>query len=68
MPHSIHQNDINDLWILILFIIENDRELVTVWTALALHQFRVSGHPCSIEILGVSASLISLADDSRSLK
>ncbi|KAG2217272.1 hypothetical protein INT45_009312 [Circinella minor] len=50
------------------FIKVSQKELVTVWTALTLHQFRVSGHPCSIEILGVSASLISLADDSRLLK
>ncbi|KAI9493217.1 hypothetical protein BDB00DRAFT_379827 [Zychaea mexicana] len=49
------------------FIKVSQKELVTVWTALTLHQFRVSGHACSIEVLGASASLISLADDSRSL-
>ncbi|KAI8144627.1 hypothetical protein BJV82DRAFT_607973 [Fennellomyces sp. T-0311] len=50
------------------FIKVAQKELATVWTALTLHQFRVSGHACSIEVLGASASLISLADDSRLLK
>ncbi|KAL0074355.1 hypothetical protein F4703DRAFT_1893179 [Phycomyces blakesleeanus] len=43
-------------------------ELVTVWSALANHQFLMSGQPCAFDILGSSASLISLANDSRSAR
>ncbi|KAI9318562.1 hypothetical protein BX666DRAFT_1929345 [Dichotomocladium elegans] len=47
------------------FIRVNQSELVTVWNALMLHQFRISDMPCIVEVLGSSASLLSLADDSR---
>ncbi|KAI9010389.1 hypothetical protein CLU79DRAFT_773563 [Phycomyces nitens] len=43
-------------------------ELVTVWSALTNHQFLLSGQPCAFDVLGSSANLISLANDSRSAR
>ncbi|KAF7721882.1 hypothetical protein EC973_003978 [Apophysomyces ossiformis] len=40
-------------------------ELVTVWSALSMHQFLIAGQPCAFDILDSSAHLISLADHSR---
>ncbi|CDS07304.1 hypothetical protein LRAMOSA01253 [Lichtheimia ramosa] len=40
-------------------------ELVTVWNALILHHFQMNNKSYAIQVLGSSANLISLMDDSR---
>ncbi|KAI9304787.1 hypothetical protein BJ944DRAFT_266282 [Cunninghamella echinulata] len=40
-------------------------ELIIFWGSLVIYQFSMSGQPCAFDILDNSASLISLADNSR---
>ncbi|KAL0076232.1 hypothetical protein J3Q64DRAFT_1703582 [Phycomyces blakesleeanus] len=74
--HKLHHSNMslffnNDNWTIIHYLLPIVYclfELVTVWSALANHQFLMSGQPCAFDILGSSASLISLANDSRSAR
>ncbi|KAI8097676.1 uncharacterized protein BX664DRAFT_326978 [Halteromyces radiatus] len=42
-------------------------ELVMIWGAIAVHQFAMAEQACALDILDTSASLISLADNSRDI-